>query len=211
VLGEIMRRIGSKALPALLLVLALLLLLQVRQKQSEEKSGGVSSSMTVPDHRSGLNSDLPDTAPGKPGKVNQRPEQPERGKSKGPILSAEPVPGQPGFVYHPVSRQIVDVRGIPAGLMVRQGFGEMFLIPKMGYVITSEAYRKAVWGNFGTAASEVTLSSEGEADVSVWSIGNGNGVSVVSCRPMHWETKWDDGTPFVPDGEIKEEPESFLE
>jgi hypothetical protein len=209
VLGEIVRRIGSKALPALLLVFALLLLLQVRQKQSEEKSGGVSSSMTVPDHRSGLNSDLADTAPGKPGKVNQRPEQPERGKSKGPILSAEPVPGQPGFVYHPVSRQIVDVRGIPAGLMVRQGFGEMFLIPKMGYVITSEAYRKAVW-NLSEIEPGVTLSEGGEAGVT-WSLGNGDGVSVVSCHPLHWETKWDDGTPYVPDGEGKEEPESSLE
>ena len=208
-LGEIVRRIGSKALPALLLVFAVLLLLQARQKQAEESLGGKSSSMKTPDPGGGPKGDLADMAPGKPSKVSQRPEQPARSKSKGPIPSAEPVPGQPGFVYHPVSRQIVDVRGIPAGLMVRQGFGEMFLIPKMGYVITSEAYRKAVW-NLSEIEPGVTLSEGGEAGVT-WSLGNGDGVSVVSCRPMHWETKWDDGTPFVPDGEIKEEPESFLE
>ena len=205
------RRIGSKALPALVLVLALLLLLQVRQKQAEEKTGGESSSMKTPDRWRGPKGDLADTTPGKPGKVSQRPEQPERGKSDGQIPLAEPVPGQPGFVYHPVSRQIVDVRGFPAGLAVRQGVGEMFLIPKMGYVITSEAYRKAVWGNILSEGSGVALSGEGEVGMTVLSTGNEAGVTVVSCRPMHWETKWDDGTPVVPDGETTDEPESSLE
>jgi hypothetical protein len=209
VLGERVRRIGPKVLPALLLVLALFLFLQVRQQQEEGKSGGKTSSMQTTDHWVGPKGDLAGTGPGKLGKLSQRPEQPERGKSEGQIPLAEPVQGRPGFVHHPVSGKIVDVRGIPAGLMVRQGSGEMFLIPKMGYVITSEAYRKAVW-NLSEIEPGVTLSEGSEAGLT-WSLGNGDGVMVVSCHPMHWETQWDDGTPYIPDGEAKEKPASSLE
>lgn len=194
------------ALPLLFVMLALLLFLQVGQKHAEEKSGGKSSLMKTMDHWSGPNGDF-STGAAKPTKVGQRPEHHEK-EAKIPV--AEPVPHQPGFVYHPVSGKIVDVRGIPAGLMVQQGMGEMFLIPKMGYVITSEAYRKAVWRNLGNAEPEATLSEGSEAGL-ILSLGNGDGVSIVSCHPMHWETQWDDGTPYVPDVEVKEEPESSLE
>jgi hypothetical protein len=204
--GDIVKRIGSKALPALLLMLALLMILHVSRNQVEGVAGGMSSAGET-DHPSGITGDMVDDRLGKPTKVSQRPGHQEK-EAKTPL--AEPVAGQPGFVYHPVSRQIVDVRGIPAGFMVQQGMSEMFLIPKMGYVITSEAYRKAVWNNLGKAEPGVTLSVGSEAGLT-WSLGNGDGVSVVSCHPMHWETQWDDGTRYIPDGEAKEEPESSLE
>ncbi|MCW1924861.1 hypothetical protein OKA05_20025 [Luteolibacter arcticus] len=107
-----------------------------------------------------------------------------------------------------MSKKIVDVRGIPAGLMVQES-GAMFVIPKMGYVITAEAYNKAVWNNFG-AGLGATLSGEGERGTT-FSFESATGPSVVSCRPAHWETRWDDGTPYVPQGEAKEVPESSLE
>lgn len=150
---------------AFLPVLALLLYL--RQYQAEDHR---SLSTERTGHEDGMDGDVADTAPRKPSKVSQRPEHREPETT---IPLARPVRDQPGFVYHPVSGEIVDVRGIPAGHMVQRS-GTMFLIPKMGYIITAEDYKKAVW-NFG-----------GET-------------TVVSCKAVHWETQWDDGTPYLPE------------
>jgi len=162
------RRIGSNALPALLLVLALLLLLQVRQKQVEKKSGGKSSSSKTTDHWGGPDGDLGGIGPAKPSKVRQRPEQPEKPKS----LVAKPVKGRPGYVYHPVDGRILDVRGVWAGTMVRNS-GVTFLVPKMGYIVTPEAAMKSLTPLEG-------------------------GTEVVMCRPFYPEARWDDGTPVIP-------------
>ncbi|HEY1122836.1 MAG TPA: hypothetical protein VGE67_14595 [Haloferula sp.] len=187
-------------MPALLQVLALLLFLQVRGYRSQVDGRG-SSSIGAADHSDAMKVGPVESGPGKPSKVSERPEHAE---TKIPL--AEPVADQPGFVIHPVNGKIVDVSGIPAGLMVQES-GAMFVIPKMGYVITSEAYNKAVWNH--VAGLGAVISGEGEAGAT-WSIGGGTGPSVVSCKPIQWETQWDDGTPYVPEKE-REEPEQSLE
>ncbi|MCW1884679.1 hypothetical protein OKA04_08055 [Luteolibacter flavescens] len=196
---ERVKRRTATVLPVLLLVLALLLVLNTRQADTDQTAGEM-------DHLNGTIGELANSRPGKPSKGSRR-SQSQKAEAKVPI--AEPVQGQPGFVYHPVSGKIVDVRGIPAGLMVRQGRGKVFLIPKMGYIITSDAYRKAV-ENISFLGSLEISSGEGEEALMLLP-GNDEGVSVVSCRPAHWETQWDDGTPHVPAGDVRGEPESSLE
>ena len=182
---------------ALLLVLALLLFLQVRRHHSQVDGRNSSSSVTA-DRSHAMKGGSVESEPRKPSKVSDRP---EHLVADDKIPLAEPVRGQPGFVYHPVTGKIVDVRGVPAGLAVTQGGSGMFVIPKMGYVITTEAFNKAVWGNErGLAGEGAILGSFGDEKV-----------RIVSCFPAGWETRWDDGTPYVPDGEANGEPDSSLE
>ena len=168
--------------------------------------GGVSDRMAL--HQDKTGGDSAGAAPRKPSKLGQRPEHHE---TDAKVPTAKPVPNRPGFVFHPVNGEIVDVRGIPAGHMVQQS-GATFFIPKMGYVITAEDYHKAVWKNFGAGLSgESSGESEG---VLTWSPSGADlvlqtereaDVTVVSCKALHWKTQWDDGTPF----ELGETGEEF--
>jgi hypothetical protein len=148
---------------AVILVLALLLC-QRKEEVAAEKARAASSKSS-PHLRDEAGSP---SADGKPTKVRQRPEQPEKPK----LLVAKPVKGRPGFVYHPVDARVLDVRGVWAGTMVRNS-GVIFQVPKMGYLITPEEAMKA----FSPRES---------------------GAEVVSCTPYYPEPRWDDGTPVAP-------------
>jgi len=41
------------------------------------------------------------------------------GEVEGDYPTAEPVPGNPGFVFSPYNRKLIDVRGLPSGALVR--------------------------------------------------------------------------------------------
>lgn len=52
------------------------------------------------------------------------------GKSDLP-LTANPVPGKPGFVFSPYNNKLVDVVGIPAGTLVTDpSTGWLFIVPE---------------------------------------------------------------------------------
>ena len=157
-----MKRLGIGI--AVILVLALLLC-QRKEEVAEEKARAASSKSSLNLREEAESS----TAGGKPTKVRQRPEQPKVVKT--PV--AKPVKGRPGFVYDPSDGRILDVRGVPAGAMVTSGFGPIFIIPKMGYIITPEAAMKAISPGVG-------------------------GVMIASCMPVYPEARWDDGTPLMP-------------
>ena len=164
-----MKRLGIGIAGILVLVL---LLCQRKEEVSAEKAQGASSKSS-PIQREEAGSP---SADGKPTKVRQRPEQPKEPKT----LVAKPVRGRPGFVYHPEDGRILDIRGIPAGTMVRNS-GLFFQVPKMGYIITPEAAMKAFSPLEG-------------------------GTEVVSCRPMYPDARWDDGAPVLP-GDAPGNPE----
>ena len=190
-----MRRIGFATFLAVLLVLALLFhgLSNDAEKDGRSPTGAIAQRNAAKEGT--------ETAKGesKPTKASERPSVPVK---KLPL--AEPVPDRPGFVIHPVNGGIVDVRGIPAGLVVQES-GVMFQIPKMGYVITADAFNKAVWN---PSAVTTSLGDDGKP---VLSIGGGDVPAVVSCHPAHWETRWDDGSPYVPDEEANGKPRDFAE
>lgn len=146
-------------------ILVLALLLCQRKEEVAAEKARVASSKSSPILRDEAGSTSPG---GKPTKVRQRPEQPKKEEQ----LVVKPVQGRPGFVYHPVDGRILDVRGVPAGTMVKNA-GVIFQVPKMGYIITPEAAMKALSPLEG-------------------------GTEVVSCRPFYPEARWDDGAPLMP-------------